>query len=303
MRDRGEKFYTPSDYKPDKKTIIVLCVLGVFISIVLAAGITLAMTYPDSTPIGEMPAPTATPLPAIVNASPTVTAIVNASPTATGDAGPSPTVIPTLDDYNYWKAHNGTPILYGDPALENGNRIYVPTPTPAPTPTPTPGPVEKHTKLMIKDTALVPDGSLDATTPGILAWDPAGSTGLYPYYYEGDNAVLNLRFVSQYWKPIEKPTISITLQKQSVFGSWLTIYNTNWVSNYTVPPTYFNQDKLEMYQPLGSMVIIKEIPIPSSMKYDGLTFDAAGRYKMIVTVYADKIQACTISKELVILTP
>jgi hypothetical protein len=249
------------------------------------------------------PLPTAYPT-AIVNASPTVEPIDNASPAST--------VLPSYDDYLYWRDHyenkttpgnpTSTPLLNGDPALTNSVRIYTATPTPVATPTPSPAMnKEKHTDLRAEDSYLLPDSSKDATTTGIMAWDAAASKGLYSYYYKGDYANISLRFVSQYWKPIDNPTIIMKLSKQDVFGGWHQVQYSTWNETAHLEPTMYDESGRIMTRLPGDVWVNYQFEVPDKIKYMGYNVDTSGRYLLECQIFYDNVQACSISKQVQII--
>jgi hypothetical protein len=321
LKNSGDEFYEAKDFMPNKKSMIIIVVLA----ILLVFGVMIAITWALVTPNNQIqpnPTPLITPIP-VSNTSPTPT-ISNASPTTIIQNG-SPTVLPSYDDlYNYWMTTNNTtyrntsnptvtPILYGDPALENSVRIYDIKATPTPTPTPIIDPMSKYRITFVhpEDQSLLPDSSMDATITGILAWDAAASN-FTSYAYQGDHPVLKLRFVSQAPYTINDPSIVMQIDKQIILGGWYTLRYIAWTEKATI--TAGKDDGLgHTVSSPGSITLYKDLndvfdngDIPKSVNVQGYNVDTQGRYRIQIWIYtADsngiQAQSCYISKQFQIL--
>jgi hypothetical protein len=294
-------------------TIIVLTLIGSFLCALVLPGINDAAARHKVTPT---PVPTITFTPtAIVNASPEPTVIANSSPNI---SNASPSIQADYDDYLRWRHdHNEslwtaspsiTPLLTGDPAYENGVRIYDPkaTPTPTVTPVPTADPMAGNyiTPLRPEDSYLIPDNNLDSRLTGALAWDAEHSTS-FSYVYQEDTPVVAMRFTSNVNYNIYKERINLKLERQTIFGGWQQVCYITWNESVMI-----NKGKdLQQNEAVGSYVLYKNFTsvftdgkIPKTYPVMGYPIDTAGRYRLQIWIFTPdnngvEAQACWISKQ------
>lgn len=186
---------------------------------------------------------------------------------------------------------------------EYGVRIYVPTPIPCPTPTPVPTvdpwSRERH---RIVDTVQLPPPDYESTEAGILAWDADHSRGLYPYYSPNDHAVIGLRFVNNYYpKEIKNPEVYLVFKKQ-VLGQYIDVQSARWIEEgVTIPGAQVDQYEGRLLSTLsGFTTTVYEFDVPDTFKQGPWTVDSTGNYILEISVYADNVRACWISKQVAI---
>jgi hypothetical protein len=186
----------------------------------------------------------------------------------------------------------------GHPETANGSLVYMPTPIPCPTPTPLPldNPWSREIHQSQPNIALPPPDK-EGNEPGILAWDAEHTKGLYPYYTPGDHAVVQLRFVNNYYyKDMVNPTVYIVVKKQ-VLGEYIEVSSISWIEKVTIPGIQIDQlegHPINTYE--GFNTTVYEFDIPDRYKFSGFSLDSSGNYIMEVSIYVDNVRACWISK-------
>lgn len=289
-------------YKGVAFALILLTVAG----LVALAGYNV---YKQPQPIG--PGPTANP--GVLNASPSIEATPTPTPEPIDNASPSVNEeYPSYDDLlNYWKRNNNTtynrttnptitPLLYGDPALENDVRIYDPNATPTPTPVLAPGPMSAYriSPLQTKDMGLIPDASMDTRVCGALAWD-AEYSNFTKYAYPGDHPVFALRFVNNVNYDIVNPKVKLQVERQTLFGAYYSLQYVEWTETAVIT----KGKNLDAGTGPGAIVIYKDLndvfekgDIPEKYPFMGYELDTAGRYRIQVWIDDRNAQACYISQ-------
>lgn len=317
------------DFLKEHVALVALVGLGCFITISIGGVAILAMSIDDTPPT---PTPTVTPT---INATATPTPVpcptplvpINQSTGAymtldeylawvedyyyntTNTTKPNQTYIDPMDQRNFqaWldymnQTHGvsggNDSYVPGHPETSGGTIIYLPTPIPSITPTPTPtiDPWSRERHQAQPNIALPPPDK-EGNQPGILAWDAEHSRGLYPYYTPGDHAVIQLRFVNNfYYHDMVNPTVLIVAKKQ-VLGEYVEVSRYSWVENVVVPAMQVDQlegKPINNYE--GFYTTIYEFDVPERYQFGSFSLDSGGNYVMEVSVYVDNVRACWISK-------
>lgn len=257
-----------------------------------------ATPTPSPTPAtSPTPMPTISPAPANGSSS-NASLVVNASPPS-----PTPAFVDPLSPPGYQQRMNNYNVpqnpdyVPGHPETIHGYFIYSP-PSPTPTPVPADDPFrrEKHTTVYGADVANVPQ-DIPSSTPGILAWDSSKSRGLYPYYYQGDHIVLELRFVNdKYNAPIVDPEVIVYLKMRTPLGFLVDVDQEAWYLNTTVPAAKLDPDTGQPKMPLPSTTLIWEHDVPKTYTIQGYQVDTQGSYQLEVDVYTHdgQVRCCQI---------
>jgi hypothetical protein len=190
----------------------------------------------------------------------------------------------------------------GHPETANGSIIFTVTPTPPPTPTPSP--VDNPWSREIhkeQSTVQLPPPDKEGSEAGILAWDAEHSRGLYPYYSPDDHAVISLRFVNNFYpSAIKNPEVFIVLKKQ-VLNQYIVVQQAKWIEDVVIPAVDVDQyDGRLMSELPGFTTKVYEFDIPDTVEYSGFHVDSSGNYILEISIYADNVRACWISKQFAI---
>jgi hypothetical protein len=222
---------------------------------------------------------------AAVGLQPMLNPAPTSTPTPTPKPSPSPSPSPGPWDISVGNgsitngsitngSHTASPSVAPKPNVTTTPEWNIPEPTI--TPVPTPDPFLREKLSLKRDIDVLPNPDHTSTTPGLIAYDPAMTRGIQPYYYVGDHPMIRLRFYSAAKDPLINPEITLVIKKEMSLGIYMPIISKSWTEKVTLNPGE------------GFYTQIFEFDVP----------DYTGNYILEVSVKVNGKEECWISKDL-----